>query len=554
MKRYLFLIVFASLFVYQSCVDNKVDHHVLLVDSLIQVPDKDGKFANSAAALKVINSINPDSLTSDREKAIFGILVTQMKFKNGVLIDSACEKTIDESLDYFRRHKNDGNYLGRSLIFKGYVEERLANNGDSVGQALKWYNEAIDNLPADDKYWHGYAHFRIANLLSDNWNSDSSRTRDHNVVALKMFEECGDSIKAAWCNYNLGCHYFREPNDSALYYLNKVLSIPIELNDTFVLAKTEIALCSVFHTRKNYSTALYHAKRAIELSQIIGYQIERPYYYLASCYARLGQIDSARWAIEKLGSPRPDYWLDNFVRRDSAEAVGDYKKALFYADNNFRVRTSELESVSQKSILRSDLEIDNAHLEADRTKARLMTTRLWMLFLLAVSFVLALIVIVQRQRKKQNMSALKMEMLRNNLSVIVNSNRQQTETLQGKLSSMLKFLSNFEGSDGAPISEMSKTQLGDLNNDEFYSILRDMLDIEHDGIMSIIEAKYPKLKKDDFMLIGLFLNRYPLSVISAIMGYGNSRSVYTKRKRLEDRMGIKSIEELAEGCAFKEES
>ena len=209
--------------------------------------------------------------------------------------------------------------------------------------------------------------------------------------------------------------------------------------------------------------------------------------------------------------------------------------------------------MSQKSILRSDLEIDNAHLEADRTKARLMTTRLWMLFLLAVSFVLALIVIVQRQRKKQNMSALKMEMLRNNLSVIVNSNRQQTETLQGKLSSMLKFLSNFEGSDGAPISEMSKTQLGDLNNDEFYSILRDMLDIEHDGIMSIIEAKYPKLKKDDFMLIGLFLNRYPLSVISAIMGYGNSRSVYTKRKRLEDRMGIKSIEELAEGSAFKEE-
>ena len=558
MKRGFFKLILLSALVC-SCSNGKINSDLSAVDSLLQVPDRDATFANSAKAYEIVKGIVPDSLSTERERAMYNMLLTHAKFKNLNEITSDDSIRMEQAVAYFGRHKSDGNYYARSLIMKGYVDQRLTKNGGNAANALKWFQRALDELGDDEYYWRGYAHFRISSLLSGNWNMDSLLTRDHALAAMKYFEKCGDPIKVQWCEYQLGCHYFIQPNDSSIYYLEKIINAPKELADSELLVNANIAMCSVFHAREKFAEALEYAKEASKISDAIGFKRGKPLYHMASCYAHLGQLDSARTVILQMGEPREDSYLDSYARRTVAEAEGDYKSALDYADKYNRVRADVLQSATQKTMLRSELELSNARLERDVYSSQLTILWLVVICLIFLTVAMAILFILRRQRRAHKTLMLEKDVLRKDIESLLQSkdilrkdmqNELQTKDVlnkefQTQMSLIIDSLSKVnDRAEAQAAVDSAKTELQSLNNEVFYKIVKSDTDLKTDGKMSQIEDKYPTLKHDDKMLICMLLNKFSFFTICGILGYKNERYVYTKRQRLLTRLNDEWLERL----------
>ena len=77
----------------------------------------------------------------------------------------------------------------------------------------------------------------------------------------------------------------------------------------------------------------------------------------------------------------------------------------------------------------------------------------------------------------------------------------------------------------------------------FWSGLQSYADSAFNGIISRTVESYPSLNETDIQFLSLYCCDMPTTVIMACMGYNEAHSVYNKKRRVTETMGLTNLDD-----------
>jgi hypothetical protein len=122
-----------------------------------------------------MNSIEPDELTGDRQKALYALLMTQARYKN--YIDETNDSLINIAVEYFENHDDT-----RYKMFANYYCSRISQKNDNYTMSLYLLLKAFDYAKElNDDLWIGM----IAQGISDDYMSNIMSDFRRDLPGLK---------------------------------------------------------------------------------------------------------------------------------------------------------------------------------------------------------------------------------------------------------------------------------------------------------------------------------------------------------------------------------
>ena len=146
-----------------------------------------------------------------------------------------------------------------------------------------------------------------------------------------------------------------------------------------------------------------------------------------------------------------------------------------------------------------------------------------------------------------------METINADLQSLMSSQEQTNEVLTEQYREMVDKIRDFGkiGPDVRDINAVMSASNG-LYDKDFFDKINNVVDMKYGNVITKLKEK-SQLKPREISLVSLLLYGFNAATVASVLGYKNAGSIYVIRKRIEEKLGVKSIEELAEGSAFKEE-
>ncbi|MBR5743873.1 MAG: hypothetical protein IKX94_00935, partial [Muribaculaceae bacterium] len=227
---------------------------------------------------------------------------------------------------------------------------------------------------------------------------------------------------------------------------------------------------------------------------------------------------------------------------------------------NYRIRTDNLVSTAQKSMLRADLELSVARLEAENGK---MSRRnyLFLLAIFASIAVLALVAALNHRRKRKNVELLRAnEQLQNdklNLERIINQiNEMPTVELDSEKNVASKTLINEQFKllhsifddltrikDVDKIGNRLKARTFATVQTNFFKYAEIYLNSIHNNVIGRIREKHT-LKDSEIAFVIMDLCGFSNVSIQYVLDFKNNNYPYKKRAAILKKLGMNSIDDL----------
>lgn len=530
-----------------SCSNNNVRKSLLEADSLACALNNP-ECVNTKKAAVILARIRNQSLNI-RERALFSLVDVQCKYKN---VDKIVHSDVDEinlAINYFSNHETDVNFLLRSLIFKGAILEDLDEQSKIV--AVDCYNKAV-RLSVDNSYWKGYAKFRLANMYDNNSFVEREQIISLYRQASEAFKAYKDSMKLTISDFKLGSFYCQTANDSCRFFAEKSYNLAKQINDAEYMSLNSMTLATYYMNKGEYEQAVENANEALRLGGE-NYNSLQPYYYLACSYLKLGKIAMAKEAAAKYESDTTNLSQKLHLHQMLAEAEGRYADALRILNERYLRRGRQIEGKLQQTMLRADLQYEKQKLEIDALAKK--NRQLWSaVVLIFVAMCVAMIVLgllIRSNRLKKKIVT--METINADLQSLMSSQEQTNEVLTEQYREMVDKIRDFGkiGPDVRDINAVMSASNG-LYDKDFFDKINNVVDMKYGNVITKLKEK-SQLKPREISLVSLLLYGFNAATVASVLGYKNAGSIYVIRKRIEEKLGVKSIEELAEGSAFKEE-
>ncbi|MCQ2112534.1 MAG: tetratricopeptide repeat protein [Bacteroidaceae bacterium] len=468
MKRLKYLPMLA-LAVVMSCSQNKIEEQLSAIDNLCMT--------NPDSALKILDEIDQNRL-SDQEMAHYCFVYTKSQ-------DKARIEVMDDSLiriayDYYSQHSDEQPYA-QTLYYMG----KYFANCKLVPEAEDCLLSAIESAKANDEHYTAFlALGKMSNLVCETDAASGLAFANEAYEQYKQIEEPLLPYNDVNVLANLAyCHMYSGNLDSALYYLDRALSIADIQDDHDLKADILTQYVMIYAYFNQFDTAISYAKQVLETADKPS---ENLLYLLFHCYGSTGQYDEAMSFISKIdfanSNMRYAKYL-NLLRYSLFEK--DYSLAIEYADslnkyaNRIYNRGNAANGIYMKDNIAKSTELKMAKLQYKLSKYQTMA-----LILVIVILVIAGIAIVRLIRKR--------------VSNRVESFRQQNVKISRDLNKAISDLSELENSNTQLTKEKDgeigelKSQVDQLQNsiDALQSRLRDNSMLETD-----IVRKFTKLKQ-----------------------------------------------------------
>ena len=265
------------------------------------------------SALYLLRLIQPQSLSSASDRALYGLLLFQAQDKNFLSLEP--DSLIDFSIHYYER-KRESSRLAIACFYKGRMYKYAAR----YEEATLLYLKALENSQRSTNYLllgkiysdmgeicslqHQYHNAQLKYQLSVNCftkanqkkyalhalldvgrmyqyveKSDSAHHCYREALSLAV-----DSLDKGACLQEIALNYYSsEQYDSALFYLRKVIPFPYLGNNRAI---RYYKLGAVLLDVKRYDSAYYYASHALKYSPDI--------YTRCECYRILADIESLK--------------------------------------------------------------------------------------------------------------------------------------------------------------------------------------------------------------------------------------------------------------------
>ena len=519
---------------------NRYDPRLIAADSVLRMNNPD-------SALRLLDAIDGAKLSNAGDRAYHALLLTQAQYR--CYVDITSDSMINVALDYYKQHEGEQEKLTRAYIYKGAVTEVL---GDPEG-AMPYYKQAVSVAASDDHFNLGYAKMRIGSLYRDHLVADSSDINLFNE-AYGYFKQIPDTLYMLTCLGEIGLSYIKNNKDSILSYLNQAID----------LAQQTHAIEIEFKYKKKLAELLMFSDKVEE--------IERANQLTLSLYRLSGSDEllmAASFTLAKLNKPDSAvYYLsqvDIASQKDGMQVL--YDKCLaeiarcHHDVDKFKLYYDRANDLSD-SLVNNDMQMQLRDVESKYDNEALKYKALryrdnWMMSLLGALLVISILTIAlmmisrkSAQRKRQIADSEEtIERLRNDsvqLSALLAKNHAMSEELKATIRHQIDTFTQlvelhftqfaqFPKKFGELFSKTYSLNQPDLS---FWAGIRSYADSTCDGIITRTLEEHPSLAESDVRFLSLCCCNLPTTVIMACMGYNDLHSIYNKKRRLAQELGL----------------
>jgi tetratricopeptide (TPR) repeat protein len=236
------------------------------------------------SALKILREIDYQNEKSDRNKALYGLLLFKALDKND--LDLKPDSLINFSIKYYEKI-NKKNRLVEALFYKG----RLYYYAINYDKASEYYIAALENLYNNRNYGliaRIYADLGYINFMQ----SELSIARKRFEKAIIIFQKAGDSTNAYSVSMDIGNTYRYEKNfvkAQEIYF--KVLK---NSKDSILSGAVTQEIGINYFEQNKFDSAILYLRRSIKYPHKDYYNSVR-LFRLADTYFELAKYDSATY-------------------------------------------------------------------------------------------------------------------------------------------------------------------------------------------------------------------------------------------------------------------
>lgn len=494
------------------------------------------------SALMILEKIDPQELTRDEDKALYGLLYTQAHDKNHQVLEN--DSVIGYSVRYYKEH-HDSHRLSKSYYFRGRV---LYHQGRYSGAIVSFHKalELAENLK--DYYLAGMACRGIADIYNKTYNNS-----DELYFAEKELRYLRLSQRQPYVNYALTDLARALCLDEDRKRMDEVLN---EAEDSAKLYEDPYLLSEVNRLKGFYLISNNEFETAYLLISDIcagSCATKEDSLLLALTLSGTGQSDRALRILSDIGNDTTT--LHHTIKYNIHKTNGDFKQALVeleyldsVADQSFRIGVSHSLSSSLSDYFEIDRRAVKAELNASKTTL-LVIGLLSFVIIAILSVSIGLLIRSNRQKHEESIrfaESLRLEMeiqrknalkdeedkrllLTDNFQVLEDFGRIMMETPDSK-----KALKKAAEAVSRLLDELSGW--GDRTKE-----LARKVDMTYDNLLSDFWKDMPSLKEADYLLYLYSILNVSIPTISIILKESKIESIYNRKRRLKDKIKLLDI-------------
>lgn len=519
------------------------DARLVAIDSLLtRQPD---------SALARLNNIESSSLTNEGDRAYHALLLTQARYR--CYITATSDSDINQALAYYQRHSSDREKLTRAYIYKGAVAEEL---GDPEG-AMHHFKSAATTVPADDEFLQGYIKLRIGNIYRNHLVADSSDVMMFKQ-ALSHFKQVPDSFYILTCLSEIGSSYLKTNRDSVMPYLTQAREMAQRLREDDLVLINDIFIDE--YKAFSNDPALINEAKEHALSLICSNENCNDYQSLlmiaALTLAKQNKADSASHYMNQAKSVLMSVQETLFYyccQAEVARSQGDVMRYQYFVEKEQHINDSLTTNAMQVTLRDVEKKYDNEVLKNEKQRYRSMLAIAIVGGLLALSL-LVLTWVVFRNRMQEHQRRLKerddqidrMHEEAIELSARLKNDVEMSDKLKNALKHQLQvFIQLMEVYNSRHANNQSRlkkvlemTFKSKKPDENFWEDIQAYADSTHGNLIDRLRETNKNLIESDLRVLSLCCCHLPTSVIMACMGYNESHSVYNKKRRIAELLGL----------------
>ncbi|WP_321519940.1 hypothetical protein [uncultured Bacteroides sp.] len=242
------------------------------------------------SALKILRGIKIPRSLSEKDYALYALLVTQATDKND--LDLTKDSLSDYAVRYFGQSK-DSVHAYKAFFYAGRVNEEMKN----ANQAISYYLKAKDFAEGSKDYKYQYLiNYYLGNLyiLQDLFKDGTETHKETYKYALALNNKTYECLSLNRIGFGYFC---LEKNDSALIYQLNALKI-IPKNNKNLITDIYFRICRIYSKMSKYKIALQYYNKVMTYKQ--DEEDLGPYYSTAGeIYYNIGKYDSAVYYLKK---------------------------------------------------------------------------------------------------------------------------------------------------------------------------------------------------------------------------------------------------------------
>ena len=543
-KLFAILFFLIALWPLRGCSDHPhYDTRLNMADTLMR-QDVD-------SALATLSAIQPGDLAQDADRAYHALLLTEARYK--CYITATSDSLINMALDYYKQHGEEREKLTRAYIYKGAVMEELGENRE----AMQYYKQALSQVAPDDNFNQGYIRLRIGNIYRDNLVADSADITMFKK-ALTYFKQVPDSFYMLTCLAEIGSSYNKNNSDSVLSYLYRADTVAEALHADQLQAINRIFIAK--HLMSSRDGLDVGKAKNIALALLSGQQdednLEDLMMIAAYTLARQNKPDSAMFYLNQLDGGLETandsvFYLNCLA--EVARARGDIPSYQYHYEHADELADSLEQNDIQVQLRNAESKYDNEALKNENLQYRMKLMTSILIAALALSLMAIVVMSYHRKlsRRKQQLKDKEdaIERLHSEqaqLSLQLENNQVMNDNLKAVMSNQIEmFITLVEKhrkeytTDPKGFVKLFKAVYSVSQPDSsFWLGLRAYADSVTDNLVSRTMEAHPSLLETDVQLLSLCCCNLPTTVIMACMGYNEVHSLYNKKRRLAQTLGL----------------
>lgn len=347
---------------------------------------------NPEQSLSILNSINPDSLDGDQEKARCALLLTEAEYWNGT--DETDDSLISVATEYYNGKESDPKRM-KAFYYKGVVKRFARDYGDAL-MAFMQAEKTASRL--NDHNMLGLIYRGFGDCF-DNMNNPTTAIAYYNKSYKEFCADGPGNVYITDAIFDIArIHYNKVNYDSCLIVLQEALKIAEQKNDTSMICDAERLKSSAYADSRKYHEAIECIGRIMELDPSYPVFNHQVWNNLGTSYAMLGEIVKAQECLDSLKSHN---YNCSFLSYLIAYNKGDYKIAAdsLFASNeyNAKIYVKWISRHDEKAIL------DHYNLLEINSALEVETRNLWIGLIASVLFLTSLVflIVTRNTRKKR---------------------------------------------------------------------------------------------------------------------------------------------------------
>ena len=543
--------------VFSSCGRSTYNSKLVQVDSLLSAT----QYEQADSLLKQCDPSN----YSTQDRAYHALLRTQCDYKNYIV--ATTDSAINFAVDYFEKSDDKEKYT-RSLIYQGCANEELGN----LEKAVECYHKADDIADKEDLYNKAFAKMRLGLLYQNQVIGAKTIAVEKLKEALPLFQKLNEKYYELVCASEIGRIYSNYINksmrDSSLFYVDLGIKLAtLESNEQMLFKNIytkAILYAEKGHDYKKAKELLIKAKKNYQASEITG-----TYCYLALCYGKLGNLDSAEYYLSH--SPLMKEDVDSIIYYDTASELekikgNDALSREYYDKSNTMADSVLIAGLNDRlRAVEKKYDIQQAELENAKLSLELRNTLLTLAAIVIGALALLLLVLRYRHRLREkeneyellkadlNTSLVSLENMKSTVAQLEsghdNSNNTELKNILeeqiGAVHQLMKWSYELDSDTFVKKFNSLMTMPSGKEQESFWNNLHTITNELHDNVLTRAqEAAGGTLRDDEINYLALYCCGFSRSVIMTCMHYKSLGTVSNKKIQIAQKLNVPNLDDF----------